>query len=57
MSTLLGIIGPVGITLLVLLYGIIVFYSLFLLFRNEKGWPALLWTLVVLAVPVLGGLT
>ena len=56
MNTFLGIIGPIGIIGISLLYIVITLFSLNYLMKNEKGLQLLIWLLLILFVPFIGPL-
>lgn len=56
MNNYLGIISPIGVIGIILLYFMITLSSVYYIFRREKGLSTLLWILFVLFIPFIGGI-
>lgn len=52
----LGIVGPFQVLLIAGAYLALLIAALILVFKNEKGWLALIWAAIVLLMPFLGSL-
>ncbi|MFO7851313.1 MAG: hypothetical protein ACQERS_06695 [Bacteroidota bacterium] len=49
-----GVLGPVGVILLVVVFLVLFISALILILKNEKGWQQIVWIIIILILPIVG---